>query len=71
MTYKFTASFVKEGKWYVAHAVELGVTSQGETLEEARKNLQEAVELFLEGEPSAKQELSAEPPLLATLEAHM
>ena len=71
MTYKFTASFVKEGKWYVAHAVELGVTSQGETLEDAQKNLREAVELYLEDEPSAKQALSKEPPLLATLEAQM
>ena len=48
MTYKFTASLVKEGKWYVAHAVGLGVASQGKTIEEAQENLQEAVELYLE-----------------------
>ncbi len=47
MSYKFTASIVKEGKWYVAHAVEFGVASQGRTIEEAKKNLQEAVELYL------------------------
>lgn len=71
MTYKFTASFMKEGKWYVAHAVGLGVASQGKTLEEAQKNLREAVELYLEDEPSAKKQLSKEPPLVATLEAQV
>jgi predicted RNase H-like HicB family nuclease len=38
----------KEEKWYVAHCVELGVVSQGKTIEEAKANLQEAVELYLE-----------------------
>jgi predicted RNase H-like HicB family nuclease len=38
----------KEEKWYVAHCVELGVVSQGKTIEEAKVNLQEAVELYLE-----------------------
>lgn len=48
MTYTFTASFVKEGRWFVARAVELGVVSQGRTIDEAKKNLREAVELYLE-----------------------
>ena len=47
-TYKFTASIVKEGKLFVARAVELGVVSQGKTVQEATKNLEEAVSLFLE-----------------------
>jgi len=38
----------KEERWYVAHCVELGVVSQGKTIEEAKANLQEAVELYLE-----------------------
>ena len=45
---KFTAVLTKEGKWYVAHCVELGVVSQGKTVEDAQANLKEAVELYLE-----------------------
>lgn len=48
MDRRFTAVVVKEEKWYVAHCVELGVVSQGKTVEEARANLKEAVELYLE-----------------------
>jgi len=45
---RFTAVISKEEKWYVAHCVELGVVSQGKTIEEAQANLKEAVELYLE-----------------------
>ncbi|MEK7395316.1 MAG: type II toxin-antitoxin system HicB family antitoxin [Candidatus Poribacteria bacterium] len=45
---RFTAVIVKEEKWYVAHCIELGVVSQGKTIEEAQNNLREAVELYLE-----------------------
>ena len=45
---KFTAVITKEEKWYVAHCVELGVVSQGKTIEQAQANLKEAVELYLE-----------------------
>lgn len=48
MSKKFTAVITKEEKWYVAHCVELGVVSQGKTIEEAQANLKEAVELYLE-----------------------
>jgi len=47
-TEKFTAIVEKEGDMYVALCPELDVASQGYTLEEARQNLKEAVELFLE-----------------------
>jgi len=47
----FTASIKKEGKWYVAHCVELDVASQGKTQEEAEKNIKEAVQLYLEENP--------------------
>lgn len=69
MAYKFTASFIKEGKWYVAYAVELGVVSQGRSIPEAQKNLREAVELYLEDRPKEKR--STETPLLAILEANV
>ena len=45
---KFTAVIVKEEHWYVAYCLELGVVSQGKTIEEAQANLKEAVELYLE-----------------------
>jgi predicted RNase H-like HicB family nuclease len=69
MIYKFTASIVKEGKWYVAHAVEYGVASQGTTIQEAQKNLQEAVELYLEDMP--KKSIVRESPLLTVLDARV
>ena len=38
----------KEGDLYSVLCLELNVASQGETLEEARKNIREAIELYLE-----------------------
>ncbi|RMF79834.1 MAG: type II toxin-antitoxin system HicB family antitoxin [Nitrospirae bacterium] len=43
-----TAVIEREGDGYVALCPEVGVASQGDTLEEARSNLQEALELFFE-----------------------
>jgi len=43
-----TAIIEREGDGYVALCPELDVASQGGTIESARNNLQEAVELFLE-----------------------
>ncbi len=48
MNERFTAVITKEGKWYVAHCDELGVVSQGNTIEVAQSNLKEAVELYNE-----------------------
>jgi len=45
---RFTGVITKEKDWYVAHCVELGVVSQGKNIEEAKANLQEAVEGYLE-----------------------
>jgi predicted RNase H-like HicB family nuclease len=45
---KFTAIITREENWYVAYCVELGVVSQGGTIEESKANLKEAVELYLE-----------------------
>ncbi len=46
----FHALVWKEGKWYVARAVEVEVASQGETARAALKNLKEALELYFEDE---------------------
>lgn len=45
---RLTAVLEKEGKWYVATCPELGVASQGRTLEEAEAMIREAVEQMLE-----------------------
>lgn len=45
---QFTALIEREGDGFVALCLELDVASQGDTIEEARANLTEAVELFLE-----------------------
>ncbi len=44
----FTAIIEKEDNNYVALCPELDVASQGDTIEEAKSNLQEAVELLFE-----------------------
>lgn len=47
-THQLTAILEREGDGFVAHCPELDVASQGDSLEEARANLAEAVELFFE-----------------------
>jgi predicted RNase H-like HicB family nuclease len=44
----FLVSIIQEGKFFVARCPELGVTSQGESLVVAQKNLKEAIELYIE-----------------------
>ncbi len=44
----FTAIIEREGNGYVSLCPELDIASQGDTREEARRNLTEAVEGFLE-----------------------
>jgi predicted RNase H-like HicB family nuclease len=46
--HSYTAIVEKEGAAYVALCPELGVASQGASIEQATANLKEAVELFLE-----------------------
>ena len=48
MARQFTAIIEREDDGYVALCPELDVVSQGESIEAARANLQEALELFLE-----------------------
>ena len=45
---QLTAIIEREGDGYVATCPELDVVSQGDTVEDARRNLLEAVEGFLE-----------------------
>jgi predicted RNase H-like HicB family nuclease len=48
MTRQLTAIIEREGDGYVALCPEVDVASQGDTVDEARNNLKEALELFFE-----------------------
>ena len=45
---QFTAVIEREGDGYVVLCPELDIASQGDTIEEARRNIQEALEGFFE-----------------------
>lgn len=68
MSQRFTFLFTKDGKWFVARCVELNVVSQGKTYEEARKNIKEAVSLYLEDEPALQKKVSKIESLITTME---
>ena len=53
---------------YLAECVEIPVVTQGKTLDETARNLQEAVELHLEGEDLAELGLAPNPTLIVTME---
>ncbi|MEJ0053695.1 MAG: type II toxin-antitoxin system HicB family antitoxin [bacterium] len=53
---------------YVAEGLDLPVVTQGETLDELAKNIQEATELCLEGEDPADFGLSPASPVLVNFE---
>jgi predicted RNase H-like HicB family nuclease len=57
MKYIFSAIYTKENKGYSVLCPELGVASQGNTIEEAEKNIREAVELYIEDIPKKDLEL--------------
>lgn len=67
MDYKFVASIVQEGDWYVITDMKSGVTTQGKTIEDAQKNLIEALELYFEGEPDL-QDLAEKQPFFSFME---
>ena len=45
---KFSVRVYKGDKYYIARVPELGITTQGATKEEARRNLREAIQTHLE-----------------------
>jgi predicted RNase H-like HicB family nuclease len=51
MQIRFSVLITKEANLYVAKCVENSVASQGPTIEEAKANLKEALELYYEDEP--------------------
>lgn len=57
-----------EESGYIAECVEVAVVTQGATLDEVTRNLQEAVALHLEGEDLAALGLVESPTLVVTME---
>lgn len=53
-THQFTAIIEREADGFVALCPELDIASQGVSVEEARANLREAVELFFETADSSE-----------------
>ncbi len=54
MQKQLTAIIEREGDGYVSFCPEFDIASQGDTIEAARKNLKEALELFFETASSAE-----------------
>lgn len=46
MSAKINVYIIKDGDWFVAKCIENNVASQGKTIDEAIKNLQEAILLY-------------------------
>lgn len=69
MMHTATVIIQKEGKWYVARSAEFGVVSQGRTIDLAKKNLQEALELYLEDRtPAQRKVLNVERPFVTSMD---
>ena len=66
MTRTLTANIWREGEGYVSHRPELNIASQGDTVEEATANLQEAIDLFFEAADSAKVAERLKPEMYVT-----
>ena len=49
-----TATIWREGDGYVSFCPELDIASQGDSIQEARSNLREAVELFFDAADSSE-----------------
>lgn len=50
---KFTAVFEQDGDWWIGYVEELpGANSQGQSLDEVRENLREAIQLVIEANRS-------------------
>ena len=45
----------REGKYFVAQCLNVDVSSFGKTIEEAQKNIKEALELYFEGDVGKKE----------------
>ena len=60
MNFRGTIIIKKEDEWFVATCLENDIASQGKSIDEAIKNLKEAIALFYEDEDNVKIMLSAD-----------
>jgi predicted RNase H-like HicB family nuclease len=65
MIVQFTAAVSHEEEWHIARTLEVEVTSQGRTVDEALANLREGLELYFEDEALPE---AIELPVLATVQ---
>ena len=66
MKTKYTVIITKGEIAYVSYCQELGIASQGKTVKEARKNIAEAISLYLEEAKDSKVAKS-KLPIITTL----
>jgi len=63
---RLTAVIEREGDGYVALCPEFDIASQGDTVEEARANLTEALTLFFETAPASEIDRRFQPDVFIT-----
>ena len=68
MSHTLSVLITKEKNWYVARCPELDVTSQGKTIEKAKENLREAVELYIQSFGLDDMPKSKSEPIWTTME---
>lgn len=66
MTRTLTVTIWREDEGYVSLCPELDIASQGDTVEEARANLQEAVDLFFETADASEVAARLKPEMYVT-----
>ena len=72
MIRSLTAVLIQEDDGFVALCPEVDVASQGDTVEEAKKNLREAVELFFEcASPQEIEERLSSEAFVSSLEVNL
>ncbi|NOR15112.1 MAG: type II toxin-antitoxin system HicB family antitoxin [Candidatus Aminicenantes bacterium] len=69
MTLKYI--IYKEGKFYVAQCLNVDVSSFGKTIEEAQKNIKEALELYFEGDIGKKEYVQIDEVLIGETVVHV
>ena len=65
---KITAVIHKGEKYYIGECLEIDVVTQGNSIDEVLKNLNEAVSLYFEGEDIENINLPTESPIVTALE---
>ena len=66
---KLVTAIIKKGeKYYVGECVEIDVVTQGKTIDETLKNIEEAVALYFKNEDISALDLPSRPPITYPIE---